>query len=98
MTGAARCYHRDLGMNREQQPVRRSFLAGAVAALAGTARAARASKMKFGLTSYQWGADWDIPTMIANCTKAKALGVELRTSAKYKHGSRSTSARTGAAK
>lgn len=42
--------------------------------------------MKFGLTSYQWGADWDIPTMIANCAKAKALGVELRTSAKYKHG------------
>lgn len=24
--------------------------------------------------------------MIANCTRAKALGVELRTSAKYKHG------------
>ena len=69
------------------QPLdRRSFLAGALAACAGTARAARESRMKFGLTSYQWGADWDIPTMIANCSKAKALGVELRTSAKYKHG------------
>jgi hypothetical protein len=65
---------------------RRPFLAGALAAFAGTARAARVSKMKFGLTSYQWGADWDIPTMIANCARAKARGVELRTSAKYKHG------------
>jgi Xylose isomerase-like TIM barrel len=65
---------------------RREFVAGTLAAFAGSARAARVSKMKFGLTSYQWGADWDIPTMIANCSKAKALGVELRTSAKYKHG------------
>jgi Xylose isomerase-like TIM barrel len=62
---------------------RRSFLTS-FAAL--TLHAKPVSKLKFGLTSYQWGADWDIPTMIANCTKAKAFGVELRTSAKYKHG------------
>ncbi len=65
---------------------RRSLFAGSLALIGSGARAARVSKMKFGLTSYQWGADWDIPTMIANCTKAKALGVELRTTAKYKHG------------
>ncbi len=61
---------------------RRLFLAG----LAVVPAMAKKSRMKFGLTSYQWGSEWDIPAMIANCTKAKAFGVELRTSAKYKHG------------
>jgi hypothetical protein len=48
--------------------------------------AARISKMRFGFTSYEWGMHWNIPTMIANCTKAKAFACELRTSAKYAHG------------
>jgi hypothetical protein len=65
---------------------RRTFLAGAVSAASAGAVPPRASKMKFGLTTYQWGMDWDIPTIIANCTKAKALGVELRESSKYAHG------------
>ena len=69
------------------QPVtRRGLFAGSLGLIAARAHAARVSKMKFGLTSYQWGADWDIPTMIANCTRAKAYGVELRTSAHYAHG------------
>jgi hypothetical protein len=38
----------------------------------------------FGLVTYQWGRDWDLPTLIANCTKAKALGVELRTTHAHK--------------
>lgn len=42
------------------------------------------SKMRFGLVTYQWGADWDLPTLLANCEKAGALGVELRTT--HKHG------------
>jgi sugar phosphate isomerase/epimerase len=50
------------------------------------ADAAKGSKVRFGFTSYQWGKDWDIPTTIANLQKAKVLGVELRTSAKYAHG------------
>jgi sugar phosphate isomerase/epimerase len=37
------------------------------------------SKMKLGLVTYQWGRDWDLPTLIANCEKTKVLGVELRT-------------------
>ena len=41
---------------------------------------------RFGFTTYTWGKDWDIDTLIANCTKAKAFGVELRTSMSYKHG------------
>ena len=44
----------------------------------------RKSKMKFGLVTYQWGRDWDLPTLIANCEKSGALGVELRT--EHAHG------------
>ena len=42
------------------------------------------SKMRFGLVTYQWGADWDLPTLLANCEKTGTLGVELRTT--HKHG------------
>jgi len=43
-------------------------------------------KTRFGFTTYQWGKDWDIPTLIDNCCKAEAFGVELRTSQSYAHG------------
>jgi sugar phosphate isomerase/epimerase len=36
------------------------------------------SKIKLGLVTYQWGKDWDVPTLIKNCTDTKILGVELR--------------------
>ena len=36
------------------------------------------AKMKLGLVTYQWGRDWDCPTLIKNCSAAKILGVELR--------------------
>ena len=29
--------------------------------------------------TYQWGKDWDLPTLLKNCEAANALGVELRT-------------------
>jgi sugar phosphate isomerase/epimerase len=35
--------------------------------------------MRFGLVTYMWGSDWDLPTLLTNCEKAGALGVELRT-------------------
>ncbi|MCP4261465.1 MAG: TIM barrel protein, partial [Planctomycetes bacterium] len=44
------------------------------------------AQTRFGFTTYQWGKDWDIPTLIANCSKARAFGVELRTSQSYAHG------------
>jgi len=40
--------------------------------------------MKFGLVTYQWGKDWDLPTLIANCEKTGYYGVELRTN--HAHG------------
>ena len=42
------------------------------------------SGMKLGLVTYQWGKDWDLPTLIANCEKTGFLGVELRT--QHAHG------------
>lgn len=37
-----------------------------------------ATKMKLGLVTYLWGKDWDVPTLIANCTATGLGGVELR--------------------
>jgi sugar phosphate isomerase/epimerase len=45
---------------------------------------AKKSRMKLGTVSYNLAMDWDIPTIIANCTEAKFEGVELRTT--HKHG------------
>jgi sugar phosphate isomerase/epimerase len=71
---------------------RRQFLtqslclgAAAVAARPLAAWAAKpGSRMRFGMVTYQWGKDWDVPTLIANCTQAGVQGVELRTS--HAHG------------
>ena len=41
-------------------------------------RSKPASKMKLGLVTYLWGKDWDVPTLIANCTATGLAGVELR--------------------
>jgi sugar phosphate isomerase/epimerase len=68
---------------------RRQMAFGTLAALPltlGAVAAKRVSRMKFGFTTYTWGKDWDIPTIIANCTRAKAFGVEIRTSMKFPHG------------
>lgn len=40
--------------------------------------------MKFGLVTYQWGKDMDLPTLIAACEKSGLLGVELRS--EHRHG------------
>lgn len=50
----------------------------------GQSEQSKPSKMRFGLVTYKWGAEWDLPTLIANCQKAGAEGVELRTT--HKHG------------
>lgn len=38
----------------------------------------KGENIQFGLVTYQWGKDWDLPTLIKNCEAAKVLGVELR--------------------
>jgi len=71
---------------------RRSFLQKSLLAGAGLSlidpialqAMMKKSKMKLGLVTYQWGKDWDLPTLIANCEKTGFLGVELRT--QHSHG------------
>jgi sugar phosphate isomerase/epimerase len=46
--------------------------------------AADEAAMRFGLVTYLWGRDWDLPTLIANCEQTGVLGVELRTT--HAHG------------
>ena len=36
------------------------------------------STIKLGLVTYLWGKDWDVPTLIKNCTDTNIHGVELR--------------------
>ena len=54
------------------------------AAAAALPSFAKKSTMKLGTVTYNLAMDWDIPTLIKNCTEAKFEGVELRTS--HKHG------------
>lgn len=74
---------------------RRGFLrttvavSGAAVASAWSYAAERApskedSALSFGLVTYMWGADWDVPTLVANCKKTQVLGVELRTTHAHK--------------
>jgi len=71
---------------------RRNFLQNTMAAGVGLSlidplsalAMVKKSKMKLGLVTYQWGKDWDLATLIANCEKTGLLGVELRT--QHAHG------------
>ena len=72
---------------------RRDFLKtsalGGMLAMGGALPAlARAEEKKaqaqYGLVTYQWAKDWDLPTLLKNCETANVLGVELRTT--HKHG------------
>lgn len=69
------------------QKTRRNFIRdlsvlGGAALLPGSLLAcsskASGSKMKLGLVTYLWAKDWNIPTIITNCTEAGIGGVELR--------------------
>lgn len=53
-------------------------------ALPAFAKDDREKRMRFGLVTYLWGQDWDLPTLLANCEKTGVLGVELRTT--HAHG------------
>src|SRR5262245_43501929 len=75
---------------------RREFLASStgVLAAAGLGLTCQASEgvgndsseaaIAFGLVTYMWGADWDLPTLLTNCAKTNCRGVELRTTHAHK--------------
>jgi sugar phosphate isomerase/epimerase len=70
-----------------RQFLQRSFGAGAALALfrgIPEFEFAKASGMKLGLVTYQWGRDWDLTTLISNCEKAGYASVELRTEHAHK--------------
>lgn len=64
---------------------RRHFLATALSSAFAAPLIAQEAKLSykgenihFGLVTYMWGADWDLPTLIKNCETSEVLGVELR--------------------
>ena len=68
---------------------RRRFLQTTSTALAATAAwpafaAAKPATMRLGLVTYNWGKDWDLPTVLKNCEATGFEGVELRST--HKHG------------
>ena len=86
-------------LSRHTKISRRRFLAAGTQAAAGivavsglascsvvqrTFGGKAGSKMRFGLVTYKWGADWDLPTLLRNCEATNMLGVELRTT--HAHG------------
>jgi sugar phosphate isomerase/epimerase len=72
--------------------LQQSLVAGAALSLGGAvgapsfafAKDEPEQRMRFGLVTYQWGRDWDLPTLLANCEQTGVLGVELRTT--HAHG------------
>ena len=78
----------------KRQP-RRKFLTTSIAATAGLSLIPHAAyavdtanessqKMRFGLVTYLWGKDMDLPTLLDVCEKSGVMGVELRT--QHAHG------------
>lgn len=75
-------------MNTDKQFSRKEFLASLAAMagmvmLPGTIAASPFQRrlkprIQFGMVTYLWGKDWDLPTLIDNLTKAEVYGVELR--------------------
>lgn len=74
-------------------PSRRGFLATAAGLSVGAmlprwdeaaADEGRGAGLRLGLVTYNWGKDWDIPTLIENCSATGFSGVELRST--HRHG------------
>ncbi len=55
-----------------------------LAAAAAPATGAGKSRMRLGLVTYNLAKDWDVPTIIKNCSASGFTGVELRTT--HRHG------------
>ena len=59
-----------------------AFLYGEAAAAAEPE--APGARIRLGLVTYNWGREWDVPTIIRNCTATGFAGVELRST--HRHG------------
>lgn len=65
-------------------PAGAAMLAGASPSRLALGDEKLGQRMAFGMVTYQWGKDWDLPTLLANCARAKIEGVELRTGHAHK--------------
>lgn len=67
-------------MNTRRHFLHTLFAAGTTGYLAAQSPALspQGENIQFGLVTYMWGADWDLPTLLTNCQTADVLGVELR--------------------
>lgn len=81
--------------SQRREFLKQSLAVGAAASLSSWNTAASAQEAKqeaggddsalaFGLVTYMWGAEWDLPTLLENCKKTGTLGVELRTTHAHK--------------
>lgn len=75
-------------LNRRQFFAATGAIAGS-AMIVGTHSSAFAAEkkggdIKYGLVTYQWAKDWDLPTLLTHLKQTGVLGVELRTT--HKHG------------
>lgn len=61
-----------------------AHLSGAGSRLLAAPESAAKRGLRFGLVTYMWGYDWDLPTLLANCKQTGTTGVELRT--EHAHG------------
>ena len=61
-----------------------ALLAAAPMGVTSLAAAEPNATMRLGLVTYNWGQDWDLPTVIANCEATGFSGVELRST--HRHG------------
>jgi len=73
-------------LNRSTKAVSSSVVAALAACttLQEAPARSRSAGMKFGLVTYQWGKDWDLPTILRHCRQIGIPGVELRT--QHAHG------------
>ena len=61
-----------------------AFAAGLVPARPSAAGAKSDADLRLGLVTYNWGKEWDLPTLIHNCEATGFGGIELRST--HKHG------------
>jgi sugar phosphate isomerase/epimerase len=74
--------------SNRRQFIQNTIAAGTLCGLSAQTLVGRAAesekRMRFGLVTYLWGKDMDLPTLIDVCEKASIPGVETRT--QHKHG------------
>jgi sugar phosphate isomerase/epimerase len=84
-----RTQHKDLMLDRRHfltasaTTIAAGIVCGASNSLSEAATITNQATFRFGLVTYQWGKDMDLPSVISACQQANMGGVELRTEHKH---------------